>query len=150
MAYTGGCQCGAIRYACQGAPTVAYCCHCTDCQRQSSSAFGISVWFPAETFTLTRGAPGIWTTQGGSGAAKHCAFCPNCGTRIYHIAADTPDSFSVKGGTLDMIRDITPVGHIWVRSALPWIRPQLAGEVCHETEPESFDGLVERFRRLAQ
>ena len=36
---TGGCQCGAIRYEIVGFPLFLYTCNCTDCQRQSGSAF---------------------------------------------------------------------------------------------------------------
>ena len=40
---TGGCQCGAVRYAIGGAPLALYVCHCRECQKQSASAFGISL-----------------------------------------------------------------------------------------------------------
>jgi hypothetical protein len=35
---TGGCQCGKIRYEITEAPQLVYTCHCTDCQRLTSSA----------------------------------------------------------------------------------------------------------------
>ncbi len=38
--FTGGCQCGNIRYEVVGTPKQLVVCHCTDCQRQSGSAFG--------------------------------------------------------------------------------------------------------------
>ena len=40
----GGCQCGAIRYQLLRAPVALYACHCRDCQKQSSSAFGLRNW----------------------------------------------------------------------------------------------------------
>ena len=40
---TGGCQCGSIRYEITEAPQLVYTCHCTDCQRLTSSAFSIGV-----------------------------------------------------------------------------------------------------------
>ena len=42
----GGCQCGAIRYAITAEPGPIYVCHCRECQKQSASAFGISVSVP--------------------------------------------------------------------------------------------------------
>jgi hypothetical protein len=39
---TGGCQCGALHYEITQAPIMVYTCHCTDCQRMTSSAFGHS------------------------------------------------------------------------------------------------------------
>ncbi|MEM7293879.1 MAG: hypothetical protein AAF420_10870, partial [Pseudomonadota bacterium] len=43
----GGCQCGATRYRINGQPLTFYACHCLDCQKQSSSAFGLSLWVAA-------------------------------------------------------------------------------------------------------
>ncbi len=55
MALTGGSQCGAVRYDVSEEPLKIYICHCRECQRQSASAFGISVIVPADAFTLRQG-----------------------------------------------------------------------------------------------
>jgi hypothetical protein len=36
---TGGCLCGALRYEMTKPPILAYTCHCTVCQKLTSSAF---------------------------------------------------------------------------------------------------------------
>jgi hypothetical protein len=54
---TGGCQCGALRYEITEAPRMVYSCHCTDCQRLTSSAFSMAVVVAAEAFRLTIGEP---------------------------------------------------------------------------------------------
>lgn len=41
--YTGGCQCGSVRYVLTSEPLRVAACHCTECQRQSGSAFGMSM-----------------------------------------------------------------------------------------------------------
>ena len=147
LKFSGGCQCGKVRYSIAGKPVLAYCCHCSDCQQQSSSAFGMSVWFPTNCFRLTAGELFTWRTRGDSGNEKLCAFCPECGSRIYHAISDQPDTLSVKGGSLDDIRDIPPIAHIWTRSAQPWISRLLDKELCHETEPDNFDSLIAQFQR---
>ena len=43
---TGGCQCGAIRYEITEEPQLVYTCHCTDCQRLTSSAFSLGIVVP--------------------------------------------------------------------------------------------------------
>lgn len=146
MVYSGGCQCGNIRYAITHEPITAYCCHCTACQQQSSSAFGVSVWFPAQAFTVIQGTLSVRKSRTQK-REKQFAFCPDCGCRIYHASADAPETFSVKGGSLDQIREITPIGHIWTRSAQPWVRKLLNGDWCHDTEPDSFDVLIDLFER---
>ena len=41
--HMGGCQCGAVRYTLATDKITAYACHCLECQKQSASAFAISV-----------------------------------------------------------------------------------------------------------
>ena len=41
--YTGCCGCGAIRYRVTAEPLISYLCHCTECQRRTSSAFGLNM-----------------------------------------------------------------------------------------------------------
>lgn len=58
----GGCVCGAIRYEIFEAPIDIYACHCTDCQRITSSAFSLGVIVAATAFRATgkdaRSVPG--------------------------------------------------------------------------------------------
>jgi hypothetical protein len=39
--YTGGCQCGSVRFVLTTEPIRLGACHCRECQRQSGSAFGM-------------------------------------------------------------------------------------------------------------
>ena len=39
----GGCQCGAVRYEYTGKPLQLVICHCKECQKQTSSAFGMTL-----------------------------------------------------------------------------------------------------------
>ena len=96
---------------------------------------------------LTSGALSIWKTRGESGTEKLCFFCPDCGSRIYHASSDEEGILSVKGGSLDEIHTLSPIAHIWTRSAQPWILQLIAEEVCYETEPENFDHLVAQFQK---
>jgi hypothetical protein len=50
---TGGCQCGAIRYEMTEAPQLVYTCHCTDCQRLTSSAFSLGIVVAEAGFRLS-------------------------------------------------------------------------------------------------
>ena len=118
---TGGCQCGRVRYRILGEPLTLYACHCLDCQKQSSSAFGMSLRVEQRAFELERGTPKLWRTAGDSGAIKVCAFCDECGSRIYHAPDDTVGALSVKAGTLDTAHLLRPIAHIWTRSAQPWV-----------------------------
>ena len=119
----GSCQCEAIQFELHTPPMTFYCCHCTDCQKQSSSAFGLSVWVSQQEFKLTKGKLAIFQTKGESGNRKTCTYCADCGSRIYH-AFDDAAYLSVKGGAISEISKFSPIAHIWVRSALPWSIPE--------------------------
>jgi hypothetical protein len=51
--YTGGCQCGSVRYVLTTEPIRLVACHCKECQRQSGSAFGMSTPVAKDSLTVT-------------------------------------------------------------------------------------------------
>src|SRR5712691_11044706 len=97
----GGCQCGSIRYELSGSVLELYVCHCKECRKQAASAFGISVIVPRAAFRLTRGTPKFWSRATDTGHTLECAFCPDCGSRLWHQRRDAAETISVKGGSLD-------------------------------------------------
>ncbi|MBK1865643.1 GFA family protein [Aestuariivirga sp. YIM B02566] len=119
MRRTGGCQCGAVRYECAGEPLALYACHCTECRKQSASAFGMSFIVLRESFRITRGAPKRWIRRADSGRHVHCFFCPTCGSRLWHEREGVADSLSVKAGSLDEPVDFSAAVHIWTSRKMP-------------------------------
>jgi hypothetical protein len=117
----GGCQCGAVRYEIRGEPMSLYVCHCRECQRQSSSAFGISVIVKRSDFHLTQGEVKVWSRATDSGGTLRCAFCPACGSRVWHEGIGATDTISVKGGSLDEPLDLRSACHIWTTRKLPGV-----------------------------
>ncbi|MCP4875940.1 MAG: GFA family protein [Gammaproteobacteria bacterium] len=140
---TGGCQCGAIRYELIGMPKMLYACHCSDCQKQSASAFGMSLIMDPREIEISQGAERLqsWDTQGDDGAIKRCSFCPECGTRILHGSDNPLEQVSIKAGSLDDTSDLRPIAHIWLKSAQPWISVDPGLYQCFDEEPENLDGL---------
>ena len=116
--YTGGCLCGAIRYEFTAEPETVYICHCTDCQKISASAFGVSVRVKAENFKITKGEPASFDTLADSGRTKTGLFCATCGTR-FGAAAGGP-LVVLRGGSLHDPNWFRPIAHIWTRSAQTW------------------------------
>ena len=116
----GGCQCRAVRYDLKTDATVIYACHCRECQRQSGSAFGLSMPVPTARLTLT-GELGSWERATGSSGRTRCSFCVVCGTRIHHVSLARPDWTTIKAGTLDDTSGLIPRVHIWTRSKQAWV-----------------------------
>lgn len=116
---TGGCQCGAVRYEIAGdMPSTIYVCHCRECQKQTASAFGMSLPVASENFRLTEGSLSHWTRPADSGATVDCAFCPTCGTRVWHASTAAPGQLRVRGGSLDTPLDLGSAVHIWTTRKL--------------------------------
>ncbi len=115
----GACQCGSVRYRLEVEPLGLAVCHCRDCQRQTGSAFAMSLDIPTEAFRLLSGELKTFAAECESGRAKECAFCGSCGTRIYHRGEW---GTSIKAGTLDDTSDLKPTAHYWTKRKQPWVQ----------------------------
>lgn len=118
---TGSCQCGAVRYESGGEPLALYVCHCLECRKQSASAFGMSLAVPRAELRVTRGEPRFWTRPTDSGRRLRCAFCPDCGARLWHEREGPSEILTVKAGSLDDPVDLTDAIHIWTSRKLPGV-----------------------------
>jgi len=121
MTTVGGCQCGYIRYEISGEPLALYICHCRECQKQSASAFGMSLLVKRANFRVTRGEARSWSRGTDSGNQLKCFFCPHCGSRVWHESESPLDTVTVKAGSLDQSVDASEAIHIWTSRALPGI-----------------------------
>jgi len=144
---TGGCPCGAIRYEIGSFPLLLYTCNCTDCQRQSGSAFALNMPVLTRDFHIRQGQPKGWRRKSPSGADVTSWFCGDCAGRIYGERAAHPERMNVRAGTLDDTAWLVPIAHMFTRSAQPWVQPAADAE-CHETAPDDFVPLAQRWRAM--
>ncbi len=115
---SGGCQCGQLRYEIRGTPGGLTVCHCADCQKQSGSAFGLSLDVDPDDFHQVSGTARTFEWLCDSGRTKVCVFCPDCGSRIYHKGEW---GISLKAGTLDDTSTLEPGHHVWTKRRQPWV-----------------------------
>ncbi|MEH2049752.1 GFA family protein [Nostoc sp.] len=146
LPYTGGCQCGQIRYEIHAQPLTLYLCHCKEYQKQSSSAFGMSLTVLRDAVVIVQGKPKAWTRKNDSGREVNNLFCGDCGTRLFHERTYKPDTINIKAGTLDDTSWLRPVGNIWTRSAQSWviISDQLLN---YDGQPEDTQPLWEKWKQ---
>jgi hypothetical protein len=142
---TGGCQCKGVRYQITAEPLTVYVCHCTECQCQSASAFGLSMAVPRHAITVVDGTPARWRRALESGRVIWCMFCGDCGVRLFHNPEVNPRVSIVKPGTLDDTKWLKPIGHIWTRSAQPWFDIP-AGSLNYEGQPPDLSRLIEAWQ----
>lgn len=143
--HEGGCLCGALRYRILNKGLALTACHCTDCQRSSGGAFGMSLILLKDSVQLTHGTPRTFTKEfEDDGRLKHNKFCGECGVRIWTEFSKLPQILNVKPGTLDDAKWLNPVAHIWVRSKQPWV-PIPDGVLSFDTQPADFGVVLKAF-----
>jgi hypothetical protein len=110
---TGGCLCGAVRYAVTDLPRHVHACHCGNCRKISSAAM-LSVAVPntamqisgVEHVTVYTSSP--WATR---------SFCRNCGAGLWYRLTE-PDAatagYFISAGTLDDARGMVLAKEIYV------------------------------------
>jgi hypothetical protein len=146
---TGGCQCRAVRYEIDAEPQALYACHCTECQKQSASAFALSMLVPRDAVRVTQGELREWVRRADSGRMISCLFCATCGTRVFHNPHSNPKVTTIKPGTLDDTSWFDPIGHIWTRSAQPWVDIP-ADTVNYEGQPPDQSKLIAAWKARSQ
>jgi hypothetical protein len=140
---TGGCHCGTLRYEITEPPRLTYACHCTDCQRMTSSAFSMAIVVPDAAFRLTKGEPRSIQRTVDSGYRSIRWVCPDCGSWICgapRTSTATPGAVrAIRAGTLDDTSWLHPTVHFWTRSKQPWVTLPEGGRVF-ETQPSDLSG----------
>lgn len=142
---TGRCQCGALRYAVTAPPLMIYACHCTNCQKQTGSAFVLSAMIVEPSFSFTHGEPkkAEWTSDAGN--KRFGWFCGFCGNRIANGQTPSVGVLSLRAGTFDDTSWVRPAGHIWVKSAQPWIKFDPDDILC-DVQPTDYGPFAARFK----
>jgi hypothetical protein len=112
---TGGCQCGAVRYALDQTPQNVHVCHCRMCQKAVAGPFAVICPVDKPSFRITRGAISYFLS---SDVARR-GFCSACGTPL---TFDYPegDDVGVLVGSLDQPGLAPPVIQYGNESRVSW------------------------------
>ncbi|MBN7819956.1 GFA family protein [Bowmanella yangjiangensis] len=112
----GGCLCGQLRYALNGPLHDAGYCYCRLCQRASGSPTLAWLTVAVDTFSYTKGTPGIFA----SSPAYQREFCPTCGTPVVFRKQQAAKTVDVTLCSLDNPDSVKPQYHIWTTSQPVW------------------------------
>ncbi len=131
---TGGCQCGAVRYALTKMPHQPCICHCRMCQKQAGNYFGAFAGVDIEYFELTRGEITWWA----SSATAERGFCKNCGTPLAWREHGWA-YIAMMSGSFDHPELVRPIFQYGAESMMPWLREvleQLPATATGSTGPQ--------------
>ena len=114
--FTGGCQCGAVRYRLSAEPTGANICHCRMCQKASGGPMMAFGGVRLSEFFVSSGAIATFSS---SDIAER-GFCARCGTPLTYRELGS-DRVSVTLGSLDEPGAVAPVTQLGVESKVSWL-----------------------------
>jgi hypothetical protein len=126
--WTGGCQCGAVRFRAEGALGRASVCHCRMCQKATGNFYAPFAQVGDARLTWTRGALKHFAS---SNDARR-GFCGNCGTPLTFEASD---GVALAIGSFDEAEAIAPVIAWGVEAKLPYV-DDVPGLPAHRTEDD--------------
>jgi hypothetical protein len=129
----GGCQCGHVRYQLFGQPLRVGVCYCSECQRHSGGAFSMNVIVRDNSFRIVAGEVKRFSRVADSGRSVECAFCPECGTRIFHVPQFLPGVVNVKAGTLDDPSKLAPTIEVFAKRKPAWLSIDV--KESHQQQP---------------
>src|SRR5262245_34807345 len=96
---SGGCHCGAIRYAVEAKAHQIVHCHCSICRRTQGSVFSTYAEVPRQALVIGQGHAELATFT--SSAGVHRRFCRGCGCHLLFEDDRTPDVVWYTPATLD-------------------------------------------------
>jgi hypothetical protein len=120
---TGGCQCGAVRYALYTAPEGSVC-HCRMCQKAVGGPFAALAKIAKADLAWTRGQPASFR----SSTASERDFCAACGTPLTFRYLDAAH-MEVTIGSLDDPAAAPPLRNFGIESRLAWVGELVPGRL---------------------
>ena len=142
----GSCRCERVRFSVSAAPVITMACHCTGCQKMSSSAFSLSALIPASGFTVTQGCPVIGGMQG---VDRHY-FCPHCMSWLFTRPHGIDEFVNVRAALLDNASGYVPFMETWTREKLPWASTPAVESFAQLPEPHEFARLMQAYAEFSR
>ncbi len=115
---TGGCNCGAVRFAVMEPLAGARYCHCTRCQRRTGTAASASAPVTPGSFRILSGEERLRAWKPADGAEKW--FCGDCGSALFTRSPSDPEQVAIRMGAFDTDPGVRPTVRQFTAYAAPW------------------------------
>lgn len=141
----GACRCGQVRVKISAAPILTMACHCTGCQRMSSSAFALSAAIPTDGFVVE----GETVIGGLHGADAEHHFCAHCMTWMFTKPAGVDWFVGLRPTMLDDAAWFTPFIETYTSEKLPWATTPAPHSFPKFPEFSEYGRLIQAFAEQA-
>jgi hypothetical protein len=115
--FTGGCNCGGVRFEITEPLGRANYCHCTRCQRRTGTAASAQARVQPGSFRIVEGQELVRSWKPPDGWAK--AFCSACGSALWSQTEDG-EVGGVRLGAIDGDPGVRPESRQFVAYAAAW------------------------------
>lgn len=143
LPWKGGCRCGKVRLEISAPPLLTMACHCTGCQKMSSSAYSLSAAIPADGFEIIEGEP----VPGGCDPSVGHHFCADCMTWMFTRPAGVDWFVNLRPTMLDDPRWFAPFIETYTGEKLPWATTPAAHSFAKFPPMEAYESLLAEFAR---
>lgn len=137
----GGCRCGRVRLKVTKPPLVTMACHCTGCQKMSSSAFSLSAAIPADGFEVS----GETVIGGLHGEVSHHHFCGWCMTWLFTRIEGIDWFVNLRPTMLDDTAGIAPFIETFTSEKLPYAQTGAVHSFERFAPNEAIEGLMAEY-----
>ena len=96
-------------------------CHCTNCQKQSGSAFLTLAAFQKTDIAFTGNLSLYEDGDADTGNTVSRYFCGTCGSPIYSAIPSQPDMAYLKTDTMDDTDGFVAMFHCWSSTKQDWV-----------------------------
>jgi hypothetical protein len=108
---SGQCLCGDVRVSVHGEPLRVGICHCTNCRKESGSAFTYYAIWPVDQFECA----------GETSEFNRQHFCARCGASMFSL--DEREAEIKLGILTEAPTHLVPTYELWIKRREPWLRP---------------------------
>ncbi|MSP43121.1 MAG: GFA family protein [Alphaproteobacteria bacterium] len=131
--HSGGCQCGAVRFAVYAEPLHSAICHCRMCQKAFGSFFAPFAVVELGQFVWTRGGPTIFA----SSQISQRGFCNKCGTPLSCFSNGSAE-INIPTGSFDHPEKLPPTFQAGIEGRMPWFADMqsLRGKTTDQLMPK--------------
>ncbi|WP_338116541.1 GFA family protein [Synechocystis salina] len=137
----GSCRCGKIQFEVSSKPLITMACHCTGCQKMTSSAFSLSSLFPSSAFFITLGSPVIGGLHGGT---RHY-FCGHCMSWLFTRPEGMDDFVNVRSTMLEDTQNYRPFIECYTDEKLAWATTSAKYSFSKFPAQEDYRALIQAF-----
>ncbi len=115
---TGQCRCGEVQFEVDAPPILTAACHCTGCQRMTSSGYSLTEIYSGDAFKTTLGEPVL----GGLQQSTNHFFCPSCKSWLFTHPEGQESLVNVRATMMEDANLFVPFVEFFTNEGFAWAK----------------------------